>query len=1009
MCRFLMVLCACAAGVSAAAPARTAHADGHSSPACTGAALHGALAAGGTVTFDCGSGPVTITVADPAQAAASVVTSCLAADLVSALAAANGRSEPSRIDLAAGCTYEVRSSNNSDPATGANGLPVIVSDVTINGHGASIKGNWYDHPFRLFRLAPTGTLRLNDVTLSGGATARSDSYDRSNRGGCIYNGGGSLILDNTIMTENAAGDGYYSYAGGDGGAIFNDRGTVIITRSALRKNGAGGNRFGLEYCSECGGAGGSGGGVFNDRGTVIVVDSTIADNFAGGGHRGAPEGHRGGDGGGIVNAGGTLALVNSTVSGNAAGDAGQGGLGSPGGQGGYGGGIVNTGALSVTNSTISDNRAGGGGYGHPGGDYGYSPTSGGPGGTGGGISNSGTAQLLNCTVMTNAAGLGGPGFDGDGRDGTGGGLYSPGAISMTNTIIAGSSRGRNCVGPIVDGSHNLQWPGADCGASVTSADPRLDPAGLQDHGGATRTIAVLPESPAINAGDPQACADAPVNGIDQRGYVRPGTGSVACSIGAYEYNASPPPTDCTGDCDGDRQVAISELIRLVNIALGAADGSTCPAGDRDADGAITIPEIIGAVHNSLHGCGPAPVPSPTATPTSTPTSTTTPTPTSNRPRPFGRAVAEPNPAQSGERVRLFAVDIGGAIRSYEWRQVAGDVAVELAIVGSDVFFTAPAVETPTLLHFGLTLTSYGGTVRAGSSVAVMILPRGTPSPPSPTPTPTPTPTNTPTATPTSCVSSPPLVRGDVSPTNQLVAVLQGYSPGLFCFRGGYIEIRGAEVLALSESCNGGFLAIVRLRPNQTNRFDVCLIPGFCGLGGCAPVEIVQENPSCRGDCDGDGAITVAELVRLVNVALGSLPLEDCAAGDRNGDGAIAIDELTRAVQHAIDECLLPDLEPTAVVPGYLVSAEFDPDADYVCVRNQGGPQIGGFAVDVSVAERPDDPSQRAWIENVAPGEERCGALPMKVDSPSAHVLADPEDTVEEWNEDNNTQDVPVWR
>src|SRR5207237_1291298 len=40
-------------------------------------------------------------------------------------------------------------------------------------------------------------------------------------------------------------------------------------------------------------------------------------------------------------------------------------------------------------------------------------------------------------------------------------------------------------------------------------------------------------SPAIDAGENIACAAAPVNGVDQRGQVRP-NGS-ACDIGAYEY------------------------------------------------------------------------------------------------------------------------------------------------------------------------------------------------------------------------------------------------------------------------------------------------------------------------------------------------------------------------------------------------------------------------------------------------------------------------------------------
>jgi hypothetical protein len=41
---------------------------------------------------------------------------------------------------------------------------------------------------------------------------------------------------------------------------------------------------------------------------------------------------------------------------------------------------------------------------------------------------------------------------------------------------------------------------------------------------------------------------------------------------------------------------------MVNIALGSADGSACPAGVATGDGSITINELIGAVSNALYGC-----------------------------------------------------------------------------------------------------------------------------------------------------------------------------------------------------------------------------------------------------------------------------------------------------------------------------------------------------------------------------------------------------------------------
>jgi hypothetical protein len=38
--------------------------------------------------------------------------------------------------------------------------------------------------------------------------------------------------------------------------------------------------------------------------------------------------------------------------------------------------------------------------------------------------------------------------------------------------------------------------------------------------------------------------------------------------------------------------------------------------------------------------------------------------------------------------------------------------------------------------------------------------------------------------------------------------------------------------------------------------------------------------ACTGDWDGDGAVTVTELIRGVNIALGGLQINECSAFDR---------------------------------------------------------------------------------------------------------------------------------
>jgi hypothetical protein len=60
--------------------------------------------------------------------------------------------------------------------------------------------------------------------------------------------------------------------------------------------------------------------------------------------------------------------------------------------------------------------------------------------------------------------------------------------------------------------------------------------------------------------------------------------------------------------------------------------------------------------------------------------------------------------------------------------------------------------------------------------------------------------------------------------------------------------------------------------------------------------------SCLGDCGGDGLVTVDELLKMVNIALGLAAIENCLAGDANDDGQITIDELVSAVNHALTGC-----------------------------------------------------------------------------------------------------------
>lgn len=71
---------------------------------------------------------------------------------------------------------------------------------------------------------------------------------------------------------------------------------------------------------------------------------------------------------------------------------------------------------------------------------------------------------------------------------------------------------------------------------------------------------------------------------------------------AYVFVLLTPTPTCVGDCNGDGQVTVDDILTMVNIALGNANISTCLAGDANHDGQITVDEILTAVDNALNGC-----------------------------------------------------------------------------------------------------------------------------------------------------------------------------------------------------------------------------------------------------------------------------------------------------------------------------------------------------------------------------------------------------------------------
>jgi predicted outer membrane repeat protein len=250
-------------------------------------------------------------------------------------------------------------------------------------------------------------------------------------------------------------------------ATAEDGGAIFINNSVMTVNSSTftGNRSGDD------------GGAINSKSSTLTINgSTLSNNFAAD------------DGGAIDSDGGVFILSNSTISDNTASD--------------EGGGIdADLGTVSIENSTLSGNVSGS---------------------NGGGIRGEGTIQqnatftIRNSTLSHNSAAQGG-------------GLHLSGTstLNLSNSIIANSIGGDLFnTGIINPAGTNLVEDGSLTGNGILNLEPLLAPLG--DYGGNTQTHALLPNSPALNAGD-----NALVNpATDQRGATRIADGTV--DLGAFE-------------------------------------------------------------------------------------------------------------------------------------------------------------------------------------------------------------------------------------------------------------------------------------------------------------------------------------------------------------------------------------------------------------------------------------------------------------------------------------------
>jgi hypothetical protein len=288
----------------------------------------------------------------------------------------------------------------------------------------------------------------------------------------IRNGGegvsnaGTTTISNTVIADNV----FISDFGANGGGIYNT-GTLTLERTTVSNN-------------EIGSPQGYGGGIYND-GTLTINDSAITGNSSG-----CMDTY----GIGIYNDR-TLVVNRSTISGNSSSRSVVS----------YGGAIDNDhGTATVNNSTLYGNSVSGSFI-------------------GGGIYNTGAMTINNSTVSSNSTKYGGI-------------VNSDGTIILQNTIVA--DNGENCSGTMTSNGYNLSSDNT-CNfkgsGDLNNTEPNLGP--LQNNGGPTQTLAEFLGSPTIDAGNPEGCTDGQGQLLktDQRGFPRPDKEDPSgCDMGAFE-------------------------------------------------------------------------------------------------------------------------------------------------------------------------------------------------------------------------------------------------------------------------------------------------------------------------------------------------------------------------------------------------------------------------------------------------------------------------------------------
>jgi hypothetical protein len=400
-------------------------------------------------------------------------------------------------------------------------------------------------------LSITGST-LADNKLIAGNGGHGGNAD----GGSVLDKGSTTITDSFLSDDRLTGGGGditrsvagVTDVGGDaiGGGVFSLVGSPLtISGSNLSGNTLQGGLGTLNNSNTtiAGDVGGQvfGGGVFAGGQTNISSSSIQVNTITGGNgtyDSGTVEGTIGGSafGGGVYfNPGNTSApilIIASTLSGNSVtGGSGSGGSATPGGAEGGGAFFAGGAGDAIINSTIAGNQVNGATLGFGGGLF----LSGG--------TNPASTVLINDTVADNSA---------NGTDSSGGGIANLGAtVDMFNTLVAlnSASNSQDYLGDVSNNNDDLigiangstgfsTSHGDQLGNTSSPLNPELST--LASNGGPTDTIALLANSPAINAGDSSFEVD--TGPFDQRGQGFARVVNGAMDIGAFEVQPAKSPT-----------------------------------------------------------------------------------------------------------------------------------------------------------------------------------------------------------------------------------------------------------------------------------------------------------------------------------------------------------------------------------------------------------------------------------------------------------------------------------